>query len=361
MKARDEYNREIRRQRALLNDLLLEYENSTKEEKKRRLLAGAAVVGAYIKRYGNLFLTGKQVPVLESCDLSRCFEESFRSLSLLKVTCLQTLPSGEFFAAGDLLRAYRCFEMAVEACLFDLVCVWIHVRENGETAFLLMDFACDTDLSTCRAEADGFSFEDGTYRLMVRLQRGERQMHLPEHASQDTGQIDLLQMKSRLHDRMNLSLAAIRQILQKDEVTSEDSAVLRRFCHAVSLPEKVPQKEDLSELFQDAALCGMEIRITGELPKEEELLQPVLLVLREAMVNAARHANASVLYVEIIRREGMVELHVTNDGKLPETDMMPQGGLLDLQRRITAAGGVLKLKSRPVFELTAALPEGVES
>ena len=75
-------------------------------------------------------------------------------------------------ATTDLLRVYRTFEMAVEACLYDLQAVWVHARADGDGVRLHLEFVCDTDLAPVAAEADAFTCEDGTSRFTFRLQKG---------------------------------------------------------------------------------------------------------------------------------------------------------------------------------------------
>ena len=168
----DLLHRETAGQIDLLDRILEQYDKETDGGKRSRLLAGAAVIGAYIKRYGNLLLVSERRPSADVRDLARCFDESFINLELLGVDCLHTLSSGILLETKDMLRVYRCFETAMEACMYDLSHVWIHMR-SGEGGFLLnMELVCDTDLSPFAQAADSFSCEDGTYRFVFKLQKG---------------------------------------------------------------------------------------------------------------------------------------------------------------------------------------------
>lgn len=168
----DLLHRETAGQIDRIDRMLAQYDRETDDRKCSRLLAGAAVVGSYIKRYGNLLLAGERTKETDIRDLARCFEESFVNLELLGVNCLHTLPSGIFLATKDMLQVYRSFEMAVEACLYDLSHVWIYMRDNGQAFLLNIEFVCDTDLSPFAQVADSFSCEDGAYRFAFKLQKG---------------------------------------------------------------------------------------------------------------------------------------------------------------------------------------------
>lgn len=168
----DLLHRETAGQIDLIDRMLAQYDTETDDRKRSRLLGGAAVVGAYIKRYGNLLLIGERTETADIRDLARCFDESFINLELLGVNCLHTLPSDIILATKDMLQVYRSFEAAVETSLSDLQYVWINVRESKEGIFLKMEFVCDTDLSPFASIADSFSCEDGAYRFTFKLRKG---------------------------------------------------------------------------------------------------------------------------------------------------------------------------------------------
>ena len=168
----DLLHRETAGQIDLIDRMLAQYDTETDDRKRSRLLGGAAVVGAYITRYGNLLLIGERTETADIRDLARCFDESFINLELLGVNCLHTLPSDIILATKDMLQVYRSFEAAVETSLSDLQYVWINVRESKEGIFLNMEFVCDTDLSPFASIADSFSCEDGAYRFTFKLRKG---------------------------------------------------------------------------------------------------------------------------------------------------------------------------------------------
>ena len=162
-------HRETAAQIDLIDRMLAQYDTETDSRERGRLLAGAAVVGAYIKRYGNLLLVSERTETVDVRELARCFDESFVNLELLGVNCLHTLPSGASMAAKDMLRVYRGFETAVEGCLYDLSHVWINMRSCESGFILSMEFVCDTDLSSLAPIADAFTREDGACRFTFRL------------------------------------------------------------------------------------------------------------------------------------------------------------------------------------------------
>lgn len=170
--AADVLNRETAGQISMIEHLLTQYDTENDAQKREKLLAGAAVLGAYIKRYGNLLLVSHREETANIRDLSRCFEDSFVNLELLDVKCLCTLPADVILATKDMLRIYHTFETVLEDCLFDLHSVWVNARERKGQFLVSIDFVCDTDLSGHKADADLYSCEDGTCRFTFQLQKG---------------------------------------------------------------------------------------------------------------------------------------------------------------------------------------------
>ena len=171
-RAADVLNRETAGQISMIEHLLTQYDTENDAKKREKLLAGAAVLGAYIKRYGNLLLVSHREETADICDLSRCFEDSFVNLELLDVKYLCTLPADVILATKDMLRIYHTFETILEDCLFDLHSVWVNARERKGQFLVSIDFVCDTDLSCHKADADLYSCEDGTCRFTFQLQKG---------------------------------------------------------------------------------------------------------------------------------------------------------------------------------------------
>lgn len=171
-RAADVLNRETAGQISMIEHLLTQYDTENDAQKREKLLAGAAVLGAYIKRYGNLLLVSHREETADIRDLSRCFEDSFVNLELLDVKCLCTLPADVILATKDMLRIYHTFETVLEDCLFDLHSVWVNARERKGQFLVSIDFVCDTDLSGHKADADLYSCEDGTCRFTFQLQKG---------------------------------------------------------------------------------------------------------------------------------------------------------------------------------------------
>ena len=208
------------------------------------------------------------------------------------------------------------------------------------------------------------------YEKRQKLQRQSRELKkmyrelkiLSANVLEMTREEEILNLKSRLHDQMNMGVAAIRQILRQNTTSEENAAAIAQFRRAIQVlqEENAYPQDDMAEFIRDAEVSGIRVEITGDFPEEKEVLHLLLPVLREACVNAARHADASVLYITAERKSNAVRLLLTNDGRQPQQEVIPRGGLVDLGRMLAEAGGKIEIQSQPQFLLTVTLPIGTE-
>lgn len=208
------------------------------------------------------------------------------------------------------------------------------------------------------------------YEKRQKLQRQSRELKkmyremkiLSATVLEMTREEEILNLKSRLHDQMNMGVAAIRQILRQNTTSEENAAAIAQFRRAIQVlqEENAYPQDDMAEFIRDAEVSGIRVEITGDFPEEKEVLHLLLPVLREACVNAARHADASVLYITAERKSNAVRLLLTNDGRQPQQEVIPRGGLVDLGRMLAEAGGKIEIQSQPQFLLTVTLPIGTE-
>lgn len=208
------------------------------------------------------------------------------------------------------------------------------------------------------------------YEKRQKLQRQPRELKkmyrelkiLSANVLEMTREEEILNLKSRLHDQMNMGVAAIRQILRQNTTSEENAAAIAQFRRAIQVlqEENAYPQDDIAEFIRDAEVSGIRVEITGDFPEEKEVLHLLLPVLREACVNAARHADASVLYITAERKSNAMRLLLTNDGRQPQQEIVPRGGLVDLGRMLAEAGGKIEIQSQPQFLLTVTLPIGTE-
>ena len=178
-----------------------------------------------------------------------------------------------------------------------------------------------------------------------------------------TREKEVLSAKTKLHDYMGAGLIAMRQILRHNQTEEAANAIelLRQAVSAIKNDNTYPQgRSELDRFMHDAEAIGIKVNLSGELPEQEELRCVMILAMRECLTNSVRHAGATALHVAVEKNGDSFSMKITNDGKAPETEVVPKGGLHNLYRHIADCGGTMEIQWKPVFVLTVVLPETKE-
>jgi signal transduction histidine kinase len=110
----------------------------------------------------------------------------------------------------------------------------------------------------------------------------------------------------------------------------------------------------LSALARRSAVpVDLDLRAEQRLPEPVEVA--AYYVVSEALTNAAKHAHASVVRVELDAHDATVQLAIRDDG-IGGADLARGSGLVGLSDRIEALGGRLEVTS-PAGTGTALLIE----
>ena len=175
-----------------------------------------------------------------------------------------------------------------------------------------------------------------------------------------TREQEILKAKTRLHDEMGTALTAVRQSLQDEKSGVPDENMMRLFRKAVDAVRSdngyKEEREEYDRFLEDAATIGVEVNLSGELPEEEEIQHIFVLVMRECMTNAVRHADATEIWMKSGCDEEIHYLWITNNGTTPESPVVPKGGLNNVKRCVEDLGGEIEIRSEPFFALMVRIP-----
>jgi PAS domain S-box-containing protein len=169
-----------------------------------------------------------------------------------------------------------------------------------------------------------------------------------------------------LHDGVQQSLVSVALQLrgalatvppQLGELEGELSRIVEGLSSALDELRKISHgihPAILSEGGLKAALRMLARRsalpVELDLHSEQRLPQPievaVYYVVSEALTNAAKHAQASVVTVELDAGDGILRLAIRDDG-IGGADATQGSGLVGLSDRVEAIGGTLTVSSRP--------------
>ena len=163
-------------------------------------------------------------------------------------------------------------------------------------------------------------------------------------------------------------LADVQEQLERDELEMRSFVTRLRPARgpvaspAVSLVQRL---EELSQRIERQWDIHVKLHIDSTAGLTEEILEGTYRLAQESIVNAARHADASIIDVRMIRRADDLELRISDDGRgfafqgtydLKALDAMDDGPLT-LKERVADLGGTLRLTSADTgTELLITLP-----
>ena len=174
-----------------------------------------------------------------------------------------------------------------------------------------------------------------------------------------TREKEVLSAKTKLHDDMGAGLIAIRHILHHNRTEEEANAMdlFRQAVSAIKYDNAYPRgRSELDRFLHDAEAIGIKVNLSGDLPEQEELRHVMILAMRECLTNSVRHAGATTIHITAEKKGDSVSVKITNDGRSPETEVVPKGGLHNVYRHIIDFGGTMEIQSKPSFALTVVLP-----
>ncbi len=173
---------------------------------------------------------------------------------------------------------------------------------------------------------------------------------------------EILQAKAAIHDGMNRMILATRAAAREGAGAEERREILRMWRgQALLLSGEAEQHHGsnvVSDLNSLASVIGVRIEWEGA-PRTEEapVLSLFLSAAREAMINAAKHARASVLRIRVEEDGSSLRAFFTNDGEPPALPVQETGGLLELRRRIGEHGGSMEVYAEEIFRLSVTIPK----
>jgi signal transduction histidine kinase len=115
----------------------------------------------------------------------------------------------------------------------------------------------------------------------------------------------------------------------------------------------VPALDTLATRLAATQDLTVETNFDGALEEQSGRLAPdlegtIYRLVQEALTNAAKHAHATRVRIDMLRRDDVVEVTVTDDGRGFDPGRPSQGfGLVGMRERIGLLGGALRVDSDP--------------
>ena len=157
--------------------------------------------------------------------------------------------------------------------------------------------------------------------------------------------------------------AAREQLREVQRLIAADQRDLRFFIEELKpMPRSLGGPADLADRLAELAArlkrlwdLGVTFELEDLHQLSEAFTRQLYRLLREALFNVARHAGAASAQVEVVRRDGALEIAVTDDGRgfpfigcydFAELNRRKLGPV-SLKERVAALGGSLAIDSRP--------------
>ncbi|KIR02830.1 hypothetical protein P261_01645 [Lachnospiraceae bacterium TWA4] len=189
----------------------------------------------------------------------------------------------------------------------------------------------------------------------------EQVKRITQNVAEVTRQQEILTAKMRVHNKMGNCLLAARQYLVQDFPKHKKQPLIDLWKDSLEVLSGEIHAEDEEDAFSAvvniAKTMGVDVKVFGKQPSDEKTAYMLVVALRECVTNTIRHAQGNEIFVEITESLGKVGAIYTNNGKVPQKEIVEGGGLTSLRQKIEAIGGIMTVSSFPKFSLTIELPE----
>lgn len=172
--------------------------------------------------------------------------------------------------------------------------------------------------------------------------------------------LEVVSLKAELANRLR-DVDPQRSGEELDEVQRLSRGALHDVRTLAQGPRSTTLSTELASAQRLLRSAGIEWRLAGQASAAGAQASELFgRVVREAMTNLLRHANASHCTVVLADDGQRTSMRIVNDGVVPLPSSEPGSGLAGLERRLTEAGGSLRAGPLPEsaeFEVYAEVPK----
>lgn len=199
------------------------------------------------------------------------------------------------------------------------------------------------------------------------LKRKDQIEELSEMIEEMKHEEAVLNSKIRIHNDMGKAALSTRLLLQKRSLTKEEilngAEVWEEVIGCLGENDRLQwltgqnanDRQMLDEIIESARKLGCRVVLKEDGEMSHKQAGILRMVLREAIINAIRHAGASEVYVDIINEKKQWILQITDNGKSTPSELKEGGGLTGIRQRVEASGGEVEIRLEPQFKLVVWL------
>ena len=174
-----------------------------------------------------------------------------------------------------------------------------------------------------------------------------------ENVDKLTREKERLETKAHIHRELGQTLLTTRRYLRSENDNPQELLnMLKRNIAMLRMEAESPKNDKpIVMLMKAAHSAGIEVLITGQMPKQEDANRLFFEAATEALTNAVRHADAKKLCVELTEDDKAYFACFTNDGSTPQNKIVEGGGLGSLRLKTEQIGGTMEVLNQPEFVL----------
>gem|GEM_PF-1024184 len=169
---------------------------------------------------------------------------------------------------------------------------------------------------------------------------------------------EILMQKMYIHAKLGEIIVATNLYIRERKNQKYCLNLWKDLLIRLSAPiETKDEDTNLNQLIDASNAMGCEINLNGNLPENRDMSYLIITAMRVAVTNAVKHANATLINVDI-KNEDYNNLLITisdNSDKIT-TSIEEGGGLRDLRTKIEKAGGRFEILCNQKVTLIISLP-----
>lgn len=185
----------------------------------------------------------------------------------------------------------------------------------------------------------------------------ERLREYGETVEEVTKERETLAARVKVHGNLGSLILRTKKALVQGEY--DRGALISEWNDVMSLIFASDDTEDrFSEADRTAASVGVKIVYDGKLPEKGTSAETIFAnAVFECVVNTARHADGTELYVKTTEDEKSYRISLSDNGKRPTNEIKEGGGLSTLRTMAENAGGQMTTSAAPEFSITITIPK----
>lgn len=173
-------------------------------------------------------------------------------------------------------------------------------------------------------------------------------------------QEEVLNYKIKIHNNLGEAILQSKTVIQENKPVENQlekwELLLNSLNNSFSDHGDKSNYEALRDLIQAGKDIGCRLHIKGNYPYDKTYAYTFYEIIREAMINAKKHADAKNVYVTIERPDHTTKMMIYNDGSLLDTTLDLKGGLKQMKEEVEKNWGTIDFYPQENFTILIRFP-----